>query len=49
MLGFSFNDLIDFGYAYEHKNSDFDNFNNGSHEVILGLKLFKRGGYSPIW
>ena len=49
MFGFSFNDLIDFGYAYEHKNSDFDNFNSGSHEVILGLKLFKRGSYSSIW
>lgn len=49
MLGLSFNDKINFGYAYEYKNSDFDHFNGGSHEITLGLRLFNYGSYTPIW
>ena len=49
MLGLSFSDKINFGYAYEYKNSGFDHFNRGSHEITLGLRLFNYGSYTPIW
>jgi len=49
MLGFALNDKINFGYAYEFKNSDFDNFNSGSHEIILGIRLFNYTNYTSIW
>lgn len=49
MLGFAFSDYVNLGYAYEFKNSDFDNFNNGSHEIILGFRLFNYSNYTSIW
>ncbi|MEL7148103.1 MAG: type IX secretion system membrane protein PorP/SprF [Bacteroidota bacterium] len=49
MLGFAFSDKVNFGYAYEFKSSDFDNFNNGSHEIILGFRLFNFNNYTSIW
>ncbi|MEL6561772.1 MAG: type IX secretion system membrane protein PorP/SprF, partial [Bacteroidota bacterium] len=33
MLGFEISDYVNLGYAYEFKRSEFENFNNGSHEI----------------
>ena len=49
MLGFEFSDYVNLGYAYEFKRSDFENFNNGSHEIILGFRLFNYSNYTSIW
>ncbi|MEO1256879.1 MAG: PorP/SprF family type IX secretion system membrane protein, partial [Bacteroidota bacterium] len=49
MLGFAFSDYVNLGYAYEFKNSEFDNFNSGSHEIILGFRLFNYTNFTPIW
>ena len=49
MLGFAFSDKVNFGYAYEFKSSEFDNFNNGSHEIVLGFRLFNFNNYTSIW
>ena len=49
MLGFTFNDMLTLGYAFEYKNSDLTDFNNGSHEVVLGVQLFNYDKYVPVW
>lgn len=49
MLGVNFNDTFTFGYAYDYKSSDFDNFSSGSHEFTLGLRLFNFNNYTSIW
>ena len=49
MVGMDLTDVIHFAYAFEYRNADFDNFNNGSHEVTLGLRLFNRSGYRSMW
>ncbi len=49
MLGFAFNDVINFGYSYEFKSSDFNNFNNSSHELVLGFRLFNYSKFTSIW
>jgi len=38
------------GYSYDYKFSGVNNFNNGSHEIVLGLMLFNDDGTSPyLW
>ena len=49
MLGLTVNEMLNIGYSFEFKNTDFDNFSSGSHEVILGLRLFNYGNYTSIW
>ncbi|TRX60071.1 type IX secretion system membrane protein PorP/SprF [Fulvivirga sp. M361] len=38
-LGFTTNHGIVFGYSYQHRSAGLDDFNNGSHEVVLGLSI----------
>ena len=40
LLGLTINNFIQFGYAYDLTTSQINDFNNGSHEVVLGLLLF---------
>lgn len=37
--GLNFKKIIDLTYAYEYTFSSIGNFNNGTHEVIVGLRL----------
>ncbi|ELR72036.1 hypothetical protein C900_02031 [Fulvivirga imtechensis AK7] len=48
-LGLIINDTFRFGYSYEYKFLDVRDFKPGSHEVALGLQLFNKRGYVPIW
>jgi len=48
-LGMELNDKFHFGYAFDFKNSDFNDFNSGSHEIIIGIKLFNNSKYVSIW
>jgi len=43
-LGFDFNSLMGVSYSYEMSTGDFKQFNDGSHELVLSLRLnnFKR-------
>ncbi len=41
MLGFIVNDMINIGYSYDANTSDIADFSNGSHEIVVGLMLFK--------
>lgn len=38
-LGFTTNNGIVFGYSYQHRSWGLDDFNNGSHELVLGLGI----------
>ena len=49
MLGISINDLVRLGYSYDYKTSDFNNFNNSSHEIVIGVMLFRQSQESTIW
>lgn len=49
MLGFIANDLIDVGYAFESAVSSSALSNAGSHEIVLGIRLFNHGKYVPVW
>ncbi|MEQ8581423.1 MAG: PorP/SprF family type IX secretion system membrane protein [Marinoscillum sp.] len=49
MMGLAITDALNFGYSYEYKTSNFDQFNNSSHEIVLGIKLFNYENYSPMW
>ncbi len=40
MIGLSINELINFGYSFEYKITNLNDFNNGSHEIVLGFRLF---------
>jgi type IX secretion system PorP/SprF family membrane protein len=41
MLGITIADLIRVGYSYDYTLSGLNTFSNGSHEIVLGLMLFK--------
>ena len=43
-LGFNFNSLVGVSYSYEMSTGEFKQFNDGSHELVLSLRLnnFKR-------
>lgn len=49
MLGLNLSDSINLGYSYEYKSLDATNFNNGSHEIILGFRVFNFNNYQSIW
>jgi type IX secretion system PorP/SprF family membrane protein len=42
MLGVTIKDLIRVGYSYDYTLSQLNNLSNGSHEIVLGLMLFKK-------
>lgn len=44
MAGFQINDALGFSYAYETSMNGFKQFSDGSHELVLGIRLnnFKR-------
>ncbi|MEA3463081.1 MAG: PorP/SprF family type IX secretion system membrane protein, partial [Bacteroidota bacterium] len=39
MLGYSFDETLFFGYAYDIGISDLRNYNSGSHEVMIGYRF----------
>lgn len=49
MLGFTFNDNVKFGYSYEYKTGDISNYNSGTHELNLGLRLFNNSRFASFW
>lgn len=49
MLGMIFNNKIRFGYAFEYTGADISRYNQGSHEIVLGLKLFNQKAESALW
>ncbi len=48
-FGMELNDTFNFGYSFDFKNTDFNNFNSGSHEVIIGIRLFNNSKYTSFW
>jgi type IX secretion system PorP/SprF family membrane protein len=42
MLGLTIKDMFRVGYSYDYTLSQLSNFSNGSHEIVLGLMLFKK-------
>ncbi len=48
MLGIDLG-AINIGYAYDYTLSDLQNFSTGSHEVYLGLKIFKGSKDKAPW
>lgn len=48
MLGFDLG-AISVGYAYDYTLSDLQNYNSGSHEVFVGVKLYKGGKDKAPW
>ncbi|MDN5201141.1 PorP/SprF family type IX secretion system membrane protein [Fulvivirgaceae bacterium BMA10] len=49
-FGLIHNNQWKFGYAYEYNtSSDISQFTNGSHELILGIRLFNKSNYSMMW
>lgn len=49
MLGLTMSDKISLGYSYEYKTASTSQFNNSSHEIVLGIKLFNYAKYTPMW
>ncbi|MFT7612685.1 MAG: type IX secretion system PorP/SprF family membrane protein [Parvicellaceae bacterium] len=48
MLGFDLG-ALSIGYAYDYTLSDIQNYSSGSHEVFVGVKLFKGGSGKAPW
>lgn len=42
VTGFAVNPLLDIGYAFDNAISGIGNYGNGSHEILLGLRLINR-------
>ena len=50
MGGVYINNLINLSYSYDYVTSDLNNYTNGSHEIVLGLMLFKKDTKAPyLW
>jgi type IX secretion system PorP/SprF family membrane protein len=50
MAGINISYIMDVGYAYDFNTSDLNIANTGTHEIILGLKLFNTGkAICPRW
>ena len=47
MMGYNFNDNLMFGYAYDMSTSEIQDYNTGSHELMLGIKFAKRAERKP--
>ncbi len=50
MAGIYINNLFNLGYSYDYQVSELNNYSNGSHEITLGLMLFKKDLKAPfLW
>lgn len=50
LIGLNISHLMDLGYSYDYNTSALDIANSGSHEIVLGLKLFNKGKViCPQW
>lgn len=50
LVGLNISYLMDIGYSYDYNNSELSITNTGSHEIVLGLKLFNKGRViCPQW
>jgi len=50
MAGVYLNNLFNLSYSYDYVTSELNNYTNGSHEIILGLMLFKKDTKAPfLW
>ncbi len=49
LVGLDITDKITFTYSIESKVGNKSDIYNGSHEVLLGLKLFNHNRYNPLW
>lgn len=49
MLGLTLKDLWNLSYSYEYGFGDYHSFNNGTHEVVLGVQLFNYKRYTSMW
>ena len=49
LAGFQVSDNIFIGYAYDYNTSDFNQYNDGSHEILIKFSLARRRGatFSP--
>ena len=49
LAGFQVSDNIFIGYAYDYNTSDFNQYNNGSHEILIKFSLARKRGatFSP--
>lgn len=50
MVGVNISHLMDVSYAYDYNSSELNTTNKGTHEVVLGLKLFNKAKViCPRW
>jgi type IX secretion system PorP/SprF family membrane protein len=49
LLGVDITDKINFSYSLESRIGNASDVNNGSHEIVLGLKLYNHNRFSPLW
>jgi len=50
MAGLNISHVMDIGYSYDFNTSELNRANTGTHEIILGLKLFNTGkAICPRW
>lgn len=50
MAGVYINNLVNLSYSYDYVTSELNNYTNGSHEIVLGLMLFKKDTKAPyLW
>lgn len=49
MLGMNFMEKFKFGYAYEFKSGDISQYNGGTHELVLGMRLFNYTNPALMW
>jgi type IX secretion system PorP/SprF family membrane protein len=50
LVGLSFNKLVDVAYSYDFTTSKLSSGSNGSHEIVLGLRLNNKKKANPrIW
>ena len=50
MVGLTFNNLIDVAYAYDFVGSQLSTGSNGSHEIVLGVRLYNsKKAQAKMW
>ena len=50
MAGIYVNNLFNLGYSFDYQISELNNYTSGSHEITLGLMLFKKDTKAPfLW